>query len=193
MSTKTNKLTYEAYLALPETKQRYDIVDGVMVMAPAPMTIHQWIAQEIFVSLRAFVKERNLGIVLIAPADLLIQRAPLRVRQPDVLYLSAERTGIHGPAQLRGMALLEVPPDLVVEVLSPSNTRRDIEDKLQDYQRAGVRECWLVSPEAETVEMLRLSIDAVAVVRIIGVDGTLESEAIGEFTLRLRDIFRQQA
>lgn len=190
MSTQTKILTYEAYLALPEIKQRYDIVDGVFCMAPAPTPTHQWIAQEIFVLLRAFVNERNVGVVLIAPVDLLIQQEPLRVRQPDVLYLSAERTGIKGPADLRGMALLETPPDLVVEVLSPSNTRRDIEAKVQDYQRIGVRECWLVSPEAETVEVLRLAGGEATAVRIVGVDGTLTSETLIDFTLRLRDIFR---
>ncbi|MSQ06487.1 MAG: Uma2 family endonuclease [Dehalococcoidia bacterium] len=191
MTTKTKRLTYDAYLAIPETKQRYDIVDGVLVMAPAPTTMHQWFAMEISRRLSNFVIEHDLGVVLAAPVDLLIQRAPLLVRQPDVLFLSAERTGITGPSQLRGMPVLEVPPDLVVEVLSPSNTRRDIEDKLEDYQRAGLRECWLVSPEAETVEMLRLSTDELTVVRIVGVDGTLESEAINGFALRLRDIFRQ--
>jgi Uma2 family endonuclease len=190
MSTETKLLTYDAYLALPETKQRYDIVDGVLCMAPAPTPTHQWIMLEIAVRLKGFVKERDLGVVLAAPVDLVVQRDPLRVRQPDVLYLSAERTGIRGPAQLRGMPLLEVPPDLVVEVLSPSNTRHDLEDKVQDYLRIGVRECWLVSPEAETIEVLRLSELEVSVVDIVGIDGTLESESLGGFVLRLRDIFR---
>jgi Uma2 family endonuclease len=190
MSTETKILTYEAYLALPETKQPYDIVDGVLCMAPAPTPTHQWIAQEIFKRLSNFVIDRNVGVVLIAPVDLVIQRVPLRVRQPDVLYLSAERTGIKGLADLRGMALLETVPDLVVEVLSPSNTRRDIEAKVQDYQRIGVKECWLVSPEAETVEVLNLAGGEATAVGIVGVDGTLISEILGDFTLRLRDIFR---
>jgi Uma2 family endonuclease len=90
------------------------------------------------------------------------------------------------------MALLEVAPDLVVEVLSPSNTRRDMGDKVQDHQRAGVRECWLVSPEAETVEVLRLSEEQATVAGIVGIDGTVASEAISGFTLRLRDVFRQR-
>ncbi|HLF04836.1 MAG TPA: Uma2 family endonuclease, partial [Dehalococcoidia bacterium] len=98
MGTETKTLTYEAYLALPETKQPYDIVDGVLLMAPAPTPTHQWITAEISRRLGNFVVDRNLGVVLPAPVDLLIEREPLRVRQPDVLYLSAERTGIKGPA-----------------------------------------------------------------------------------------------
>lgn len=190
MSTETQLLTYKAYLALPETKQRCHVVDGVLVIEPPPTLTHQWMIGEIGVRLSNFVKERELGVVMMAPLDVLVRKEPLRVRQPDVLYLSAERTGIRGLAELRGMALLEIPPDLVVEVLSPSDTRRDIEDKVADYRRIGVQECWLVSPEAETVEVLRLSTPEDILPRIVGIGGTLSSELLGGFTLRLKDIFR---
>ena len=183
------KLTYEAYLALPEIKQRYEIVDGVLIMPPAPTPDHQWIMFEISKRLSNFVNERDLGVVLPAPVDLLIQREPLRTRQPDILYLSAERTGIKGRDQLRGLQFLEIPPDLVVEVLSPSNTRRDIEDKLADYRQIGVQECWLVSPEAETIEVLSLSPEEAATEAIFGVDSSLRSEVLGDFMLPIRDIF----
>jgi Uma2 family endonuclease len=73
MSTKTEKLTFEAYLALPETKQRYEIVDGVLIMPPAPTPDQQWVMMEICVRLRSLVSERELGVVLAAPVDLLIQ------------------------------------------------------------------------------------------------------------------------
>jgi Uma2 family endonuclease len=190
MSTKAKGLTYEAWLALPETKQRYEIVDGVLLMSPAPTPDHQWIAQEIFVPLRSFVNDRDLGVVLMAPVDLLIRREPLRTRQPDILYLSAARTGIRGPAELRGLQFLEIPPNLVVEVLSPSNTRREIESKLEDYRRIGALECWLVSPEAETIEVLRFSTEGATTVGIFGADGTLRSEVLSDFTLSIREIFR---
>jgi Uma2 family endonuclease len=77
----------------------------------------------------------------------------------------------------------------VVEVLSPSNTRRDIESKLEDYRGLGVLECWLVSPEAETIEVLRLSSEGITSVGIFGIDGTVRSEVISDFSLRLRDVF----
>ena len=190
MSTQAKKLTFEAWQALPETKQRYEIVDGVLIMPPAPTADHQWIMMEVAVRLRGFVNERDLGVVLPAPVDLLIQREPLRTRQPDILYLSAERTGIRGRAQLRGLQFLEVPPDLVVEVLSPSNSRGDIEERLADYKRIGVLECWLVSPEADTIEVLRLSAEETTTEAIFGIDGTLRSEILGDFTLPVREIFR---
>ena len=130
-----------------------------------------------------------MGVVLAAPVDLMIRRSPLRTRQPDVLYLNAERTGITGPAELRGLQFLETTPELVVEVLSPSNSRRDIEDKLADYKRIGVLEYWLVSPEAETVDVLNLLPDEASTEAIFGVDGTLISKALSEFTLPIREIF----
>ena len=183
------RLTFETWRALPETKQRYEIVDGVMLMPPGPTADHQWVLSEIFLRLRSFVDDKGLGVVLPAPLDLLIQRDPLRTRQPDILYLSAERTGIKGRAELRGLQFLEVAPDLVVEVLSPSNSRRDIENKLEDYSQIGARECWLVSPEAETVEVLRLSADEAASTAIFGVDGSLSSEILLDFVLPIREIF----
>jgi Uma2 family endonuclease len=143
MSTETKRLTFEAYLASPEMRKRYDIVDGVLLMSPGPTPVHQWVMFEISVPLRQFVNERGLGVVMVAPLDLVIRREPLRTRQPDILYLSAQRSSIRGVADLRGLQVLEVAPDLVVEVLSPSNTRRDIESKLEDYREVGVLECWL--------------------------------------------------
>ena len=183
------RLTFEAWLALPETKQRYEIVDGVMLMPPAPTADHQWILAEIFLRLRRFVDDNGLGVVLPAPVDLLIQRQPLRTRQPDILYLSGERTGISGRAGLRGLQFLEMAPDLVVEILSPSNTRREIGNKLEDYRRVGALECWLVSPEAETIEVLRLSTEEAVTEAIFGVDGTLNSEVLSDFSLPIRELF----
>ncbi len=189
-SVQAKRITYEKYLKLPETKQRYDIVDGVMQMAPAPTPDHQWIMIELLVRLRSFVNEQRSGVVFAAPVDLLIQREPLRTRQPDILYLNAERTGIQGRADLAGLQFFEIPPDLVVEVLSPSNTRSEIEGKLEDYLRIGVLECWLVSPEAETIEVLRLSAGEATTDAIFGVDGTLLSNVLGGFSLPIREIFR---
>ncbi|MBI4639658.1 MAG: Uma2 family endonuclease [Candidatus Tectomicrobia bacterium] len=189
MAVETKMITYEEYLAMPEIKRRYEIIDGEFIMAPGPTPDHQWVVGDAFALLRTFVNERGLGVVLVAPVDVVIQRDPLRTRQPDVLYLSAERSGIRGRAQLRELQVLEIPPDLVVEVLSPSNTRREMEDKLKDYMKIGVRECWLISPEGETVEVLRLSSEGAETVNIYGISGTLRSEILEGFTLSIREIF----
>ena len=190
MSTKAQKLTFEAWLALPETKQRYEIVDGVLIMPPGPTPAHQWFSRKIFRRLDDFVEERRLGVVLYAPVDLLIQREPLRTRQPDILFLSAQRSGVSGLEELKGLQFLELPPDLVVEVLSSSNTRRDLEEKLADYRKLGVLECWLVSPEAETIEVVTLSREEITSAGVFGIDGAVQSQVLGDFTLELREVFR---
>jgi Uma2 family endonuclease len=189
MAVETKTISYDEYLAMPETNQPCEVIDGEMIMSPAPTTEHQWIIGNILDALRAFVKKRKLGVVLVSPVDVIIRRAPLRTRQPDILYLSAERSGIKGRAELRALPVLEIAPDLAVEVLSPSDTRRAITGKLRDYQIIGVRECWLVSPEAETVEVLRLSSAAATTVKIFGLNDTLRSEVLPTFKLKLKDIF----
>ena len=65
-------------------------------MPPSPTDEHQWLGGVIFRRMSLFVEERELGVVLTAPRDVLIRREPLRVRQPDILYLSAARAGCGG-------------------------------------------------------------------------------------------------
>ncbi len=190
MSTATQKLTYDEWLNLPETKQRYEIVDGTMYMPPGPSLTHQWILQRFFRALAEFVEDNGTGVVLPAPLDVMISRHPLRVRQPDVLYLNSQRTGIRERSDVVGMNFLEAPPDLTMEVLSPSNTRREVQGKLEDYRRIGVYECWLVSPEAETVEIISLTGQEPESVAIFGVDATLRSELLPGIALDLREAFR---
>ena len=189
MVVDVKRLTYQEYLELPETSLRYEILVGEMLMTPAPTPYHQALLGRVFVLLQSFIIERNLGVVLGAPVDVLIQKEPLCTRQPDILFLSATRSGISKISQLRSMQVLATPPDLVVEILSPSNTRGEMLDKLEDYRKIGVCECWLVSPEAETVEVLRLSPDGIATISINGIDGTLDSELMKDFSPSLKEIF----
>ena len=182
-------LSFDAWQALPETKQRCEVVDGVLLMPPGPMPEHQWLGLVISRRMSLFAEARELGVVLTAPCDVVIRREPLRVRQPDVLFISAARGGVRRPADLVGLSRLDTPPDLVVEILSPSNTRRQVEEKLADYRSIGVPECWLVNFPARTVEVLRLSGDGVAALGVYGMGDVLRSEALPGFELPIADIF----
>jgi Uma2 family endonuclease len=190
MAVELKRLTYQEYLETPETNQGYEILDGEMIMTPAPTPYHQGIIGKILFLLQTFITERNLGVVLGAPVDVIIQKDPLRTRQPDILFLSAARTGISKIGQLRAMQVLKTPPDLVVEVLSPSNSRDEMLGKLEDYRKVGVRECWVVSPEAETVEVLQISAEGISTLNIVGIGGTLGSELLTDFTPSLKEIFK---
>ncbi len=185
----TKRLTFEDWQALPEMTRKCEVVDGVLVMPPGPMGEHQWTILEILVPLKLFLTESGLGIPITAPYDVLIQREPLRVRQPDILVVNNELTGISRPADLVGLSFLELPPLLVIEALSPSNTRRELEGRLADYRSIGVPECWLASFPERTVRVLRLTQDAATTVGTYGMGDTLRSEALPGFEMDIDDVF----
>jgi Uma2 family endonuclease len=182
MTTQTQRLTYEEYLKGPEIKQRYSIIDGVMKMAPAPTLDHQRILMELGFRMRSYVQQNSLGEVFIAPADVIIRRDPLRTRQPDILFVRADRTGILG-------AVVDGAPDLTIEILSPANSRRGIEGLLADYAAIGVRECWLISPEGSTVEVLTLDNGEWQQDQLSGASGSITSHVIPGFEIEVSSIF----
>ena len=185
MTTQTKLITYEEYLAGPEIKQRKEIVDGVLVMSAAPNLLHQTVLSDLNDPVKQFVRQNRLGGVWFAPVDVVIQRSPLRVRQPDLLFVSNERAEILGQS-----GQIEGGPDLVVEILSPSNTRPYIERKLADYARIDVRECWLVSIQARNVEVLRQEGGQWRTAYTRGVGERIESAALPGLELDIAEIFR---
>jgi len=182
LSTQTHRLTYEEYLKTPEIKARFDIVDGVMTIAPTPTVAHQRILGKLFSKLHQFVSGQQLGEVLFAPVDVIIRREPLRTRQPDLLFVTNEHASILGDQ-------VEGPPDLVVEILSPSNTRSDLEAKLSDYATLGVGECWLVSPEARSVEILGLTEGVWVRLGISGLGEQVRPRVLPELDLAVVQLF----
>ena len=189
MSTAIRRLTYQQWLDLPESMERCEIVDGATYMPPGPDADHQWILQEVFLHCREFSRDSQVGVFMAAPLDLVIQREPLRVRQPDIMFLNAARTGIRGRGDLQGISPLEVSPDITIEILSPSNTRREMEGRLRDYKHVGVIQCWLFSPQAETAEILDLTGDEPRTVALFGAGDILRSDLLPGFELGLADVF----
>ena len=185
----TKRFTFEEWRALPETKGKCEVVDGVLLMPPSPTDEHQWLGFEIATHISPFVRERELGLVLMAPRDVLIRREPLRIRQPDALFLSAARAGVRRPSDLVGQSRIEAPLDLVIEVISPSNTRRYVEEKLRDYHSIGVLECWLVDFSSRTIEVWRLSEDSMALVATLDMDDTLRTDVVPGFSLPVANVF----
>ena len=137
--------TYDDYLAIDDDN-RYEIIEGELVLTPSPTIIHQHIAAKIETVIRNFVEQSNLGMVMGAPLDVVLDKNV--VLQPDVLFVSRERYHIITAACLKGG------PDLVVEVISSSSGVRDRIKKSRIYRHYGVKEYWLVDPGAGTVEVL---------------------------------------
>lgn len=183
-TTPTARLTYEEYLREPVTMSRYDIVDGEMIMSAAPHIDHQVISKRTFRPLDRLVLEHESGEIYYAPVDIIVQQDPLRSRQPDLLFISNERLGMIRDGRVHGG------PDLVVEILSPSNSRADIESKLADYARIGVRECWLLAPEGCTVETLQLEGGQWKRLAIRGVGENVETVVLQGLELPVLEIFQ---
>jgi Uma2 family endonuclease len=145
---RTRRWTFAELAAeLPESNQPTELWDGELVMSPAPSFFHQEIVCRFFKELDAWVTEHHAGKVTFAPLDMVL--APRRSVQPDVMFISNERRGIIGD-RVTGAA------DLVAEVISPESRRRDRFDKRDLYEQHGVKEYWLIDPEAQTVEVLFL-------------------------------------
>ena len=178
------KLTYQDYLDSPETKVRYNVIDGELIIAGASTRSHQTISGNVYRPVQQFVSEHRLGDVWFAPLDVIVTQEPLLVRQPDLLFVSNENSGILGDRIHGG-------PDLVVEILSPSNTMVDIDSKLTDYALIGVRECWIVSPQARTVEALGLKGGQYSRLSLSGLGDTVESGVLAGFHLPVSQIFER--
>jgi Uma2 family endonuclease len=142
-------LTYRDYEALPADGRRYEILDGGLSVAPAPVPRHQRVSGALNAILRSHVLARGLGEVLYAPIDVIL--ADTTIVQPDLVYLDSTRAHLVSDRGIEG------PPTLVVEILSPSTTRNDRGIKAELYRRYGVPWYWIVDPEAGTVEAYDLA------------------------------------
>ena len=144
--------TYDDYKTLTaSTDDRYELIDGDLYMVPAPSVTHQVAAKNLLFLLERHVRDTRCGRVLVAPLDIVLGEGDERsVVQPDVLFISNERASIVTDPEIVGA------PDLVIEVLSPSSTKRDRSLKMSLYARSGVREYWIVDPKLGVVEVFAL-------------------------------------
>ena len=175
------KFTYEDYLTTPED-ERYELLDGDLIMVPAPNIKHQRVQLELATQLSHFIKNRALGELLIAPCDVVL--SDTNIVQPDLLFVSREREHLLSDGEkVRGA------PDLVVEILSPSSADKDRGLKRELYGRYGVTEYWIVDPIAETVSIHRQRGGVLAVTDMFGRGQTLRSPLLAGLELRLDDVF----
>ena len=183
------KISFEDYLLMPEINHPYEIIDGEFMLSPAPIPAHQRMSANIFKRLDEHVEAKDLGVVLFAPVDIILQRHPLRTRQPDVLFIHRDKLSGTGFDAIEELQILEIAPDLVVEVLSSSDTEKVLSGKLSDYQRIGVKECWLVSREARSVEVLQLTKEQSQSLGHFGLGETIRSQVLPDFQMTVNTIF----
>ena len=175
------KFTYEDYRTTPEDK-RYELLDGDLLMTPAPNLKHQRVQRRLGSRLERFIEERALGELFFAPCDVVLSDHD--VVQPDLLFVSRERAQLLSDGDaVRGA------PDLVVEILSPATAGRDRGYKRALYARHGVAEYWLVDPADETIAVHRLQDGALAVAHTFGRGQTLRSPLLAGFELDVDAVF----
>lgn len=136
--------TAEMARAIPEDGNRYEVLDGVLFVTPAPSWNHQRVAFLLATTLREYVRPRSLGEVFLAPAD--IEYSSRRLVQPDV-FVIPPGTGKRPQSWREAGRLL-----LVAEVLSPSTARADRTKKRDIFQDERVPEYWIVDPDARVIE-----------------------------------------
>ncbi len=173
-------LTYSDYLRTSDD-ERYELLNGELLMVPAPNIAHQKAQAELGIRLGAWVKERGLGSVYFAPTDVVLSDSD--VVQPDLLFISNERGHVVTRDNVQGA------PDLVVEVLSPSTSAVDWTTKRDLYARYGVREYWIVDPDDRTVAVLSLHEGTLEFVRTCGDGEDLTSAVVDGFHLETGLIF----
>ncbi|MGI4787604.1 MAG: Uma2 family endonuclease [Janthinobacterium lividum] len=179
-------LTYEKYLAEGEINRRYEIIDGVRCWMPNPSVRHQDILFNIAVAFKSFSRISNAGRMVIAACDVLIDLAPLKTRQPDILFISHERFGSRDPLD---PSALDPAPELVVEILSPSDTKATLKGKLRDYRKVNVQECWVVNTNLLTIEVLRLTPETEESVAVFRDTDLVSSSVFPGLTVSLSDVF----
>lgn len=175
------KFTYDDYRNTSDDS-RYELLDGELVMAPAPSLRHQTIDTRLTALVHTFVNDRRLGHVFCPPCDVMLSSTD--VVQPDLVFVSRERKSI----LLEGDAVRGA-PDLVVEILSPSTAARYRTLKRILYARHGVAEYWLVDPDAGTVTVMAPGADGFEVAAVYGRGQTLTSPTLPGFAVDLDEVF----
>ena len=177
----TAKLTYQDYAGTPEG-EIWELIDGEKFMPPSPGAAHQKIDMRLGSRLHSFVDDRDLGEVFSAPFDVVL--SDVDVVQPDLLFVSKERLHIVTAANVQGA------PDLVVEIRSPSTASRDWTIKRGLYARYGVKEYWVVDPDARRIWVMALGDAGFDEIGSYSAGDVLTSPSLEGLSIDLDDIFR---
>ena len=173
-------LTVEEFASLPDYENRTELVRGRLVREPPAGFEHGHLAAVVAHRLKSFADANDLGLVLAAETGFLLFDDPPTVRAPDAAFVAKERL----PPDRHGFAHLA--PDLAVEIVSPSNTVAQVQDKVCDYLDAGTRMVWIVEPRRQTVMVYRSRDDIHLLTGADVIDG---GEVLPGFRLAVAELF----
>lgn len=174
--------SYESYSALPDDGAHYEIIDGVLYMAPAPIPEHEQIVALLCARLVTAVYDTQLGSVMTSPD---IDLGDLVVR-PDVVVVLNQNLAIIDQKRIIGA------PDLVIEVTSPGTAAYDrsiTEGKQGAYARAGIPEYWIADPATRTIEVLTLEDGAYTSLGMYAGSTSIPSHVLPELSFTVQSCF----
>ncbi|MCY3920163.1 MAG: Uma2 family endonuclease [Chloroflexi bacterium] len=181
-TTPTKLLTADDLLRLYSQGVRGELIRGVLCETMSTGHEHGKIVTDLVIELGAFIKPRRLGTLVASDSGVRLERDPDTVREPDIAFTSAEKIPLD--ARIPGYA--EVVPDLVVEVHSPSDSRREVHDKARMWLSHGVRLVWVVYPETRTVDVHHGD----AAISTLTADGSLNGlDVLPGFSCAVRTVF----
>jgi Uma2 family endonuclease len=171
----------EEYLDLPGSRL-IELDDGRVEVLEMPSELHQFLVLFLYEALVAYVRQHNLGWVVVAPMPVRLWEHKLR--QPDVLFMRREHAA-------RRHGTYWIGADLVMEVMSPDDPKRDKDTKRQEYARAGIPEYWLVDVVERTVTVfcLRADVEQYAVHGVFRVGERAQSPALVGFGIEVQELF----
>lgn len=143
------KASIEEFWALPESVLPTEYINGEIIMAPTPTVAHQTVLGNIYFALRQFMQKAAMGRLYCSPLDVVLPTG--EVVQPDLFFLTDEET-----ARANAAKRVDGAPLFAVEILSPGSIKHDTITKRNLYEQNGVREYWIVDPEARTIAQLTL-------------------------------------
>ena len=173
------KSALAAFESLPEGTPA-QLIGGEIIMSPAPNAKHQIVQWKLGTAISVFVLENNLGTMLYAPTD--VHFSEDEVYQPDIIFIAREHSAIIKD-QIFGA------PDLVVEILSPSNAYHDLRHKWRIYERYGVKEYWVVDPMAKSIEVLENRAGEFQRISRAFERGSVQSKLLPGLKIHLGEIF----
>ena len=181
--TKPRPLTKFDYWQLPEAGPRYQLINGDLYMAPAPNRFHQDISRTIQFEILKYLEREPRGIIYDAPFDVVL--TDLNVFQPDLAFFSSGRREVLTEKGAEGA------PDLVVEILSASTARLDLDQKRVIYARTGVSELWIVDPAKLEIQVFDLRADPDVPVATLRQNNLLRSKFLPGFELPVSAAFKR--
>jgi Uma2 family endonuclease len=181
MELQRRRVSYDDLAQMPEDGRRYELYDGKVFVVPSPILLHQVVAMRIWRILDDFANAFG-GLAVASPMDVVFSNYD--VVQPDISFLKSD--------SMRTVSLtdrIRQPPDLAVEVLSPSTTSNDRGRKMGMFHRYGVPEYWIVDPIAETIETYKLAESAYELVGAFSGSEAMHSTVLPDLTLVPSSVF----